>query len=693
MEAAAMVGQPPQPRDRRRGAALLAIATLASLGVLTHRSAAAAALRTYVAADAPRTSSSACASSRIRAARGLLANASLPASAALKPAAEVDADETAAAARARTKMALTQRVSFSLEEPCSSPSRSMSYVVAARYTPANGASKLPPLYVATGRRFAACGDGPATLSGELKLARLRAATVYDVDVLVYDLGTGAASLEWTGRFTSASTGWAAFDGGAFVDVAGATPSWRVLTMAAQQDALGFDDPGNLSAAARGKSFDGMLGVDGEGHVVWYYHLAGFEAWDFLENGNVALVARRQGNLVVPAKRINGDDVDANANSQLQEVDVTGALVKQRASSCAGAPLGYNALSHECRADRATARARGGVEGGGAVDVLSARYGLRRIPNVTVVAKGLNGSDAPTTTKADTFFGTQIVAWDRETDDMAVLYDLFDLARPARDSVTFESSNWNAVRGGCSGNTTLTGVEYHHVSSVTVGVESNLLASSRTLNTIWSLAHDGSGARWTLSSSLEAGHCADCADAGGVWYAFEKDADRFYDPHGALQLPNGDVLVVDDGDDRPGCAVDRRGQCFSRVVCYALDAAAKVARVRWQFEWPYGFADADGAARSAMDVAARDAYSSVGGSVAPLANGNYLVAFTSVDARSADDARGSALAFEVDVAGGAAAVSRLAVPTPLADQDKQGAYRLVPWDSIAAETHVCPFDNS
>ncbi|KAH8057252.1 hypothetical protein JL722_6901 [Aureococcus anophagefferens] len=567
MEAAAMVGQPPQPRDRRRGAALLAIATLASLGVLTHRSAAAAALRTYVAADAPRTSSSACASSRIRAARGLLANASLPASAALKPAAEVDADETTAAARARTKMALTQRVSFSLEEPCSSPSRSMSYVVAARYTPANGASKLPPLYVATGRRFAACGDGPATLSGELKLARLRAAT---------------------------------------------------------QDALGFDDPGNLSAAARGKSFDGMLGVDGEGHVVWYYHLAGFEAWDFLENGNVALVARRQGNLVVPAKRINGDDVDANANSQLQEVD------------------------------------------------------------------GLNGSDAPTTTKADTFFGTQIVAWDRETDDMTVLYDLFDLA-PA-DSATLESSNWNAVRGGCSGNTTLTGVEYHHVSSVTVGVESNLLASSRTLNTIWSLAHDGSGARWTLSSSLEAGHCADCADAGGVWYAFEKDADRFYDPHGALQLPNGDVLVVDDGDDRPGCAVDRRGQCFSRVVCYALDAAAKVARVRWQFEWPYGFADADGAAL-AMDVAARDACSSVGGSVAPLANGNYLVAFTSVDARSADDARGSALAFEVDVAGGAAAVSRLAVPTPLADQDKQGAYRLVPWDSIAAETHVCPFDNS
>ena len=56
-------------------------------------------------------------------------------------------------------------------------------------------------------------------------------------------------------------------------------------MAAQQDTLGFEDPGvNESRRMRGKSFDGMLGVDGEGHVVWYYHLAGFEAWDFLPSG-------------------------------------------------------------------------------------------------------------------------------------------------------------------------------------------------------------------------------------------------------------------------------------------------------------------------------------------------------------------------------------------------------------------------
>ena len=416
------------------------------------------------------------------------------------------------------------------------------------------------------------------------------------------------------------------------------------------------------------------------------------------------MSRRQGGEVVAAMRhVDTDDGrSSNANSQLQEVDaVDGSLVGQYVSSCAGSPLGYNALSHECRADRATFRRITTSGDDDDMRVLTTRYAARRIPNVTVAFRnGTRSFDR----KADVFLGTQVVAWDRSTNDVEVLYDLFDLAKPSEGGRTFASSNWNDVRAGCSGNTTTTGVEYHHVSSVTVGTQANVLVASRSLNTIWSLRHDGGGALWTLSSSLERN-----TETAGDWYAFERDVDRFYDPHTALQLPNGDVLVVDDGDDRPGCTVDRRGQCFSRVVCYALDSETMVASVRWQFEWPYALSDlaapperrrrlgrGGDAAAAPSDMAAvseRDAYSSVGGSVAPLSNGNYLVAFTSVDARATYDGRGAALAFEVDVEGGASAVSTLAVPTPLADQDKQGAYRLVPWDSIAKETNACPFDAS
>ena len=52
--------------------------------------------------------------------------------------------------------------------------------------------------------------------------------------------------------------------------------------------------------------------------------------------------------------------------------------------------------------------------------------------------------------------------------------------------------------------------------------------------MWSLAHDGSGPQWTLSSELHSD------------FAFEKDADKFYQPHDVLQLPNGNILLIDDG---------------------------------------------------------------------------------------------------------------------------------------------------
>ena len=80
--------------------------------------------------------------------------------------------------------------------------------------------------------------------------------------------------------------------------------------------------------------------------------------------------------------------------------------------------------------------------------------------------------------------------------------------------------------------------------------------------MWSLRADGSGAQWTLSSSLPRD------------FAFENEAAKFYHPHSVEQLPTGDVLLLDDGNDRPGCKnggteglVDDEAYkgCFSRAV--------------------------------------------------------------------------------------------------------------------------------
>ena len=55
-------------------------------------------------------------------------------------------------------------------------------------------------------------------------------------------------------------------------------------------------------------------------------------------------------------------------------------------------------------------------------------------------------------------------------------------------------------------------------------------------------HSASGLQWTLSSSLDSD------------YIFQKDADKFYSPADVTQLPNGNVLMIDNGanlnDDMP-----------------------------------------------------------------------------------------------------------------------------------------------
>ena len=110
--------------------------------------------------------------------------------------------------------------------------------------------------------------------------------------------------------------------------------------------------------------------------------------------------------------------------------------------------------------------------------------------------------------------------------------------------------------------------------MSVGSEKNFIVASRDLNTVWSLEHDGSGLQWVLSSSLTSD------------YEFEKDLDMFYQPHAALQLPNGDLMLIDDGADRVGCTKDVTGGCFSRAICYQLDPATRKVSVKWQFEVPY-----------------------------------------------------------------------------------------------------------
>ena len=97
---------------------------------------------------------------------------------------------------------------------------------------------------------------------------------------------GAASLEYSEDFKTASTGFPAFDDGAYVSVTGSVPTYEIVTFATTKDG-GADKSTDLT-------FTGLLAVDAEGYLVWYYHLDQLEAWDFLPDHDVVIVARGQG---------------------------------------------------------------------------------------------------------------------------------------------------------------------------------------------------------------------------------------------------------------------------------------------------------------------------------------------------------------------------------------------------------------
>ena len=337
-------------------------------------------------------------------------------------------------------------------------------------------------------------------------------------------------------------------------------------------------------------------------------------------------------------------------------------------SCGDGPLNFNKLSHECRVDKNSKD----------LQVLTTQYKAMVVPNVSVPLK--MGPTQTLVEHVDTFATTEVVAWDHEANAVSTLYDLNDVFSPTSAGAFFETTAWNSVHMTCAGASARNAIEFHHVSSISVGRDDNILVSSRNLDTIWSLKRDGSGLQWTLSSH----------DEVGSDFAFERDLDKFYQPHAVIQLDNGNIVMMDDGTDRPGCTIMRTGQCFSRAIMYRLDREAMVARVVWQFEAPD---DVTGLYRSPEDMqtfAQRSTWNEVGGSVYRLANGHYLVAFSSVESDD-ENPKGAASIFELDVDGNRTLATKLDIPTPLSNVGMQNGYRFTPWSSIGGEAAGDPFN--
>ncbi len=198
-------------------------------------------------------------------------------------------------------------------------------------------------------------------------------------------------------------------------------------------------------------------------------------------------------------------------------------------------------------------------------------------------------------------GDAIVVWDRKEGTVETLVSLFELLDPKIDRTP--ASGWmggNFWRG-CNFNRLPTlgegveaGVEdWTHANSLWFGSEGNILMSIRHLDQIISISPDLKSVQWRLGGP-------------GSDFSFPNPSDHFYWQHTAKELPNGNILLFDNGNGRP----DAESGEYSRALELELDFQTMEARKVWEY-------------RHSPDL-----FADCCSSVERLANGNSLLVFGS-----------------------------------------------------------------
>lgn len=238
-------------------------------------------------------------------------------------------------------------------------------------------------------------------------------------------------------------------------------------------------------------------------------------------------------------------------------------------------------------------------------------------------------------------GGTIEEWNMTTGTVTQLVSLFDLLDPVTDrrvdSNTTGGFYWTGSQNQYAG----IAEDWTHANSLDVMPNGDILMSLRHLDQIIAIKPDFSGIDWKL---------------GGVGsnFTFPNPSDQFYHQHYVRMLPNGDILLFDNGNLRP---TDQGGQ-YSRALELKLNFSTMQATKVWEY-------------RSTPDL-----FSSAVGSVIRLANGNTVVDF-GVDPNN--DNPPIFKVVEADPAGNAVATTTISSP------GKGDQYRAIPINSLNGET--------
>jgi hypothetical protein len=184
-------------------------------------------------------------------------------------------------------------------------------------------------------------------------------------------------------------------------------------------------------------------------------------------------------------------------------------------------------------------------------------------------------------------GDVIVEWDQGS--VTRLVSLFDLLDPAVDRTNASDTTEGFFWMGCDGEAP--SEDWTHANSIWVTDDGSYIVSIRHLNQVIAIAPDLQTVLWRLG-----GPNSD--------FIFPDPSDQFYFQHSAKIMPNGNLLLFDNGNVRP----EAEGGQYSRALELELDLANMEARKVWEY-------------RSTPDL-----YASCCSSVQRLENGNTVMVF-------------------------------------------------------------------
>ena len=267
-------------------------------------------------------------------------------------------------------------------------------------------------------------------------------------------------------------------------------------------------------------------LDGDGQIVWYYESP--NPVEDVPYPTGAAVQKRNYNLIY---HLN----NPFSICCIREITPTGKIV----DNLAAGPV--NGFPHRALLLRPDGK------------ILYAAWTYRVIDDTA------NDGDAETLVE-----GLALRVWDQETGLSTEIWNAFDaLGTDHRGG--WATGNTASYPNEVTLQEHTPPIRWSGANSVQIGPRDNIIVSIPNFSQVISISPDFQRVEWKLGGPEST-------------FTFEDPADRFYRQHTAQQLPNGNILMFDNGRDRP----EEEGGNYSRALELALNDYDLVARKVWEY---------------------------------------------------------------------------------------------------------------